>query len=69
MSHGFDGSRLRRLRERRGWSVSHLAGRADLDRRTVALAEAGRRVPRPSTLRALAGALGCKVRDFYPPSA
>jgi transcriptional regulator with XRE-family HTH domain len=49
---------LRRERDRRGWSVAELAGRAGLCRTSVWKLEAGLRAPTWATVQALARALG-----------
>jgi tetratricopeptide (TPR) repeat protein/transcriptional regulator with XRE-family HTH domain len=51
------GQRVRALRQQLGLSQEDLADRARVDAKTVRNIENGRRVPRPSTLRQLAGAL------------
>ena len=52
------GERLREHRRRLGLSQEDLGRTAAIDPRTVRNIEAGRRVPRPSTVRQLADALG-----------
>jgi transcriptional regulator with XRE-family HTH domain/tetratricopeptide (TPR) repeat protein len=52
------GQRLRALRLRAGLSQEDLAARAGVALKTIGNIEAGRTTPRPSTLRALADALG-----------
>ncbi len=49
---------LREIRIRKLLSVRELAKRAGVAQRTVVEAEARRQVPRPATMRKLAGALG-----------
>jgi transcriptional regulator with XRE-family HTH domain len=51
--------RLRRLRERRVWTLQELASRSGVHYTTIARAETQREYkPRPSTIRKLADALG-----------
>jgi transcriptional regulator with XRE-family HTH domain len=52
------GRRVRGHRQRLGLSQEELARRAGVDVKTVRTVEGGRRVPRPSTVRQLANALG-----------
>lgn len=57
--------RLREMRDRVGLSQSQLAERAGLNVSQVTNIEQGRTSdPRLSTLRALAGALGCSVDEL-----
>ena len=48
---------LREARIRRLWSIRELAKRAEVSPRTIVQAEAGRLVPRYSTMRKIAAAL------------
>jgi transcriptional regulator with XRE-family HTH domain len=57
--------RLRELREERGFSQYGLAQESGVGRSTIAALEAGERGAHPSTMRALARALGVTVPDFY----
>lgn len=57
-------TRLKRLRERAGYSQAELARRAGLAQSTVLRYEAGEREPLLSQLRALATALDCRVADL-----
>ncbi len=52
------GERLRRARERRVWSQADLAREAGVTKLAILRIENGQAQPRPSTLRALAAALG-----------
>jgi tetratricopeptide (TPR) repeat protein/DNA-binding XRE family transcriptional regulator len=52
------GEQVRMHRLRRGLSQEDLAGKAGVDPKTIRSIEAGRRTPRPSTVRQLADALG-----------
>jgi putative transcriptional regulator len=60
-------SRLRQLREERGYSQNKLGRLADLNPATISLIEARKRQPNVETLQSIAGALGVEVRDFFPP--
>jgi transcriptional regulator with XRE-family HTH domain len=58
---------LRELRLRRLMTIKELTERAHVAPRTIVEAEAGRRVPRPATMRRLAEALGVdpmEIDDF-----
>src|SRR3712207_330100 len=57
--------RLRELREERGFSQYGLAEESGVGRSTIAALEAGERGAHPSTMRALARALGVTVLDLY----
>jgi transcriptional regulator with XRE-family HTH domain len=57
--------RLRELREERGFSQYGLAQESGIGRSTIAALEGGERGAHPSTMRALARALGVKVPDLY----
>ena len=57
--------RLRELREERGFSQYGLAQESGVGRSTIAALEAGERGAHPSTMRALALALGVTVPDLY----
>lgn len=57
-------SKLRRLREQKGYSIRGLARAARLDWMTVWRAETGRRAPTVATLKKLARALKCEVTDL-----
>jgi transcriptional regulator with XRE-family HTH domain len=57
--------RLRELREERGFSQYGLAQESGVGRSTIAALEAGERSAHPSTMRALARALGVTVPDLY----
>jgi transcriptional regulator with XRE-family HTH domain len=61
------GGRLRRLRLRDGLSQRDLAERAGLTQSTVLRLENEQVAPRPSTVRKLARALGCRPRDLTEP--
>lgn len=58
------GENLKRARNLRGLSQDGLAELADVNNVTVWATETGRSVPRPSTLRRLAKALGLEVADL-----
>ena len=55
---------LRETRIRSLLSLRELASRADVAQRTIVEAEAGRQVPRPSTIRKLAAALGVEPTEI-----
>jgi transcriptional regulator with XRE-family HTH domain len=57
--------RLRDLREERGFSQYSLAQESGVGRSTIAALETGERGAHPSTMRALAQALGVTVPDLY----
>jgi transcriptional regulator with XRE-family HTH domain len=57
--------RLRELREELGFSQHSLAEESGVGRSTIAALEAGERSAHPSTMRALAQALGVTVPDLY----
>jgi transcriptional regulator with XRE-family HTH domain len=57
--------RLRELREERGFSQYGLAQESGVGRSTIAALETGERGAHPSTVRALARALGVTVPDLY----
>jgi len=57
--------RLRELREERGFSQYGLAQESGVGRSTIAALEAAERGAHPSTMRALARALGVTVPDLY----
>ena len=54
-------TRLKTLRQRRGWTQTELAARAGLHRVFIAKLEAGAQDPSLTTLEKLARALGVKV--------
>ncbi len=57
--------RLRELREERGFSQYGLAEESGVGRSTIAALEAGERGAHPTTVHALARALGVTVPDLY----
>jgi transcriptional regulator with XRE-family HTH domain len=57
--------RLRELREERGFSQCGLAKESGVGRSTIAALEAGERGAQPTTVHALARALGVTVPDLY----
>ncbi len=58
------GSRLRGLRERRGWTQAHLASVSGVSPRQVQRIEAGANFPRSETQMALAAALDVDVSEL-----
>lgn len=59
-------SRLKEHREKLGLTQLQVARMAGLTERTIRLLEQGASVPRLSTARALAAALGVSVEDIFP---
>src|SRR5215210_9586958 len=57
--------RLRELREEQGFSQYGLAQESGVGRSTIAALETAQRGAHPSTMRALARALGVRVPDLY----
>ncbi len=55
------GDRIFMFRQARGMSQSELARRSGVGRTTIVLAEGGRRIPRPSTMRRIAWTLGVSL--------
>lgn len=65
----FDGTRVRALREERGWSRGDLADRAQLHINAVGMIERGERAdPHSSTIAALAYALGVATSALFKPA-
>lgn len=58
------GERIRRFRQRVGWTQEELAKRAGMGRVTLSRLESGDQSPRYSTLVALAKALGVSITDL-----
>ena len=54
---------LRQLRRLKGWTQRELARQAGVTEQTVVRLESGRGVPRVSTMRAIAEALGVPIRQ------
>ena len=61
----FDGSLLRRAREREGYSQTELAKESGIAQHTISRVENGVATPRGYTLRHLTGAPGRRVSDFF----
>jgi transcriptional regulator with XRE-family HTH domain len=61
----YEGQNLRRLLAQRGLSLSGLARRARVDRRTIRAVLAGKARPRADTLKRLAEALNAPVDEFF----
>lgn len=59
--------RVKSARVRQGLSQEDLAHISGTGVMTISGIENGRHRPRPSTLRKLANALGCRVQDLFPP--
>lgn len=60
----FDPTRLRGLREARGWSQSELARQSGIVRPAISNYEAGKREPTDRVLAILAGALDFEADDL-----
>jgi transcriptional regulator with XRE-family HTH domain len=58
--------KLKRARDRLGWSMKEVAASAGVDETTVLNAEHGKGI-RPITARKLAAGLGVEVVDLLPP--
>jgi transcriptional regulator with XRE-family HTH domain len=58
------GDRIFALRQAKGWSQSELARQSGVGRTTIVMAEGGRRLPRPSTLRRIAWTLGVSLDEL-----
>jgi transcriptional regulator with XRE-family HTH domain len=65
------GARVRALRQREAMSQRDLAERAGVNTETVNRIENASpgELPRPSTIRKLAKALGCRPRDLMAPES
>lgn len=61
----FDPERLRSTRQRKVLTQEELASKAGVRKATITELETGKRVPRPSTLRKIAHALGVRAEDFF----
>lgn len=61
------GRRIRTLREQRGWSQAQLAHNARIAQATVSRMEAGKKIPRLTTLVIVATSLGTTLNDLLPP--
>lgn len=61
----FDGTRLRELRQRRALSLRDLGKLAGVSYDAIHAIETGKQVPRPSTVRKLALALGVEPEAFF----
>lgn len=59
-------SRLRELRQARGWTLKYLSGQAGVSLATVHNIEAGRTYPSRQTQKALSDAFGLKVWAIFP---
>lgn len=60
----FDPTRLRGLRQARGWSQSELARRSGIVRPAISSYEAGKREPTARVVATLAAALGFEPSDL-----
>jgi transcriptional regulator with XRE-family HTH domain len=63
-----EGSYIKAVRERLGWTQVELARRARINRRTVANIEAGRHDPHSHTLKSIKRAFEAAERNFIPAS-
>ncbi len=61
----FDGGRLREVRLRNALSLRDLGKKAGVSYDAIHAIETGKQVPRPSTVRKLAHALGREPEDFF----
>lgn len=59
------GSKLRRLREKRGWSLKKAAGYAEMDYSNYSKIERGKHDPRISTIIHILESLEYTFEDFY----
>ena len=59
--------RIRTLREERGWSQASHAQNARIAPATVSRIEAGKKIPRLTTLVIVATSLGTTLNDMLPP--
>lgn len=62
----FSGARLRRFRERRGWSVDDLAGKAGVSRQAISSWETSKALPTPALLKRISAALRVEIADLVP---
>jgi len=58
------GERIRILRQKKGWSQSQLAERANIDSRNLSRLETGKAKPKLSTIISLANALSITPNDI-----
>lgn len=58
------GARIRRLREKNGWSLSELANRANISRSYLAQVESGKSAPTEEKIIQLANALGARPSEL-----
>lgn len=61
------GQRIRALREERGWSQAQLAQVSRIAQATISRIEAGRKIPRLTTLVIVATSLGTNLNEVLPP--
>ncbi|MEE3755251.1 helix-turn-helix domain-containing protein [Mycobacterium intracellulare] len=59
------GRALRRLRERRGWTLDDVAAMAGVAKMSISHLERGAKIPRPSTVAKIEAGLGWKSGSFY----
>lgn len=59
------GSRLRKIREMKGFSQEELAEKAEVSRSVVSVAELGNSLPQPRNRRKLSEALGVDLGDLW----
>lgn len=62
---GFDGKRLKAIRQAAGVSRDELAQATGLGHRTIGFYETGSRDPRAVGLFLIAQALGCRIDDMF----
>jgi len=64
MARSFDPTRIKALREAKGWTVDKLAGEAGCTRQNIVNIEAGQ-MPKAPLLGRLADAFGVSIEEFY----
>lgn len=61
----FIGSNIARLRKEKGFSQKDLGQLIDMEKTNLSAIENGRQNPTTLTLKKIADAIGCEVRDFF----
>jgi len=62
-------SRMRELRDQRGWSQAQLADELDVSRQTVNAIETGKYDPSLPLAFAIAALFGLRIEDIFDPGA